>query len=201
MRVLLLVLTTVYTGGAFAKVEVQVPILLHTSRGHKTYNISEFRKQLETKNIEIPDFITIREIKDAKVFGSYSDQLDKAALEKPKGNSLYMEIYGTISDYQGPNIEFPMCYRKVGRVSDQKAMEEAFDLAGSLTDSVLSDQYVIAAYRFYGESDFHMESDGQDTGWLDKYKKTELKPGEIQILQTTNDDGDNVAQDILGRCE
>ena len=201
MRSLFLIFASVFAATAFAKVEVQVPILLHTSQGHKTYNISEFRKDLDGKNIAIPDFITIREQKDAKPLGAYSDLIDQAGLEKPIGNSLYMEIYGTISSYQGPKIEYPMCYRKVGSVSDQKAMKEAFDLAASLTDSVLSDQYVVAAYRFYGETEFHLESDGQDSSWLDKYKKTELKPGDIQILQTTSDSGDNLSQDILSLCE
>jgi|GEM_PF-4275582 len=197
MSKLSLILIGFFASTAFAKVEIRVPILLHTSVGNEVYNISEFGKELAQKKIEIPNFVSVQKLADTDALDEIGRKIDDAQLEKPAGNPLYMELYGRVSSYQGANINYPICYRKVDDVTDQKAMEEAYELISNLTDSVLSDQYVIAAARFYGGKKFS----GQDEKWLLKYNKTILKPGDIQIIATTNDSGDDDDEDILSLCE
>jgi len=189
----------------FADVSIRVPILLESSQGN--HNVSEFKKELSAVNLSIPDYVVIKSVKDQKKLDKISQDIDSADIQVKlpgrKKESLALVQFGTISTYQTKGVKFPICYTYSG-LSLQQASREALDLVAGLGDGVLSDQYSIVAVRFYDEREFAFESadDGEQGDWLNKkYGKTKLKAGDIQIIATTNDSGDDDSEDILSLCK
>jgi hypothetical protein len=186
-----------------ASVTIRVPVLFEDPATDRIYNASELQTEFTAAGLSVPEFIEIESASDAEQLGAIQRLVENADIKAP-GSTMTLEgvRYGRISSFQGPDVKKPMCYRALRNASVKQVSREAMKLVAQLPDSVLSDQYVIVATRFYDEKDFKGEDlDEEYTKHLvDTYGSTKLKAGDIQIIATTNDDGDNDAEDLLPLC-
>lgn len=203
MKKILLLSVVLLSTNVFAKSSIRFPILVEGAHG--VVGIGEYKKELAQKNISIPDYVIIKSQKDLKKIDAIGAMIDDAGIDfKNKRESiisLSMVYYGTLSDYQGPQIKYPICYMLDKGVDSLVAAKDATKLVLSLTDSVLTDQYTPVAVRYFGQSGFKNDQGEDFDEELNVFKKTKLNKGDVQIINVTNDSGDNLSEDILSVCQ
>lgn len=202
---------------AFAAVKLRVPVLLKDYANNKSYCPSELKAELKNANLVLPDFVYIEKPEDQEILGTYASAIEEANIPTKDGAGSYEGVqYGDLNDYTGKDLKYSLCY-----ISDTKSKKdgarEAFDFWINLGgDGLLSDQYTIAAFRFFDQKVVHMYEYGDenyDGGEWDsnsddefeydwsEFESLKLKTGEVQIMSTTSDSGDDPSSSVLSPCE
>lgn len=202
MRIALFAFVTILSLAptAFAKTSIRVPLVLSNPDGSKTYYVDEVATELKKAGVTLPEYLEVTNSNDAYEIWGLSDQVDNANVQVD-GETLALETANTLGTYSNGKDRF-VCYTSDQKNAD-KAAAEAFAIVGDMTDSVLSDQYSIWGYRFWN-TDFTTDgsTDEEELQRMkDEFGTEVLNKGDIQIIATTSDSGDDPFSDVLIPCK